>query len=185
MEDEKIVELYWKREDAALEETSKKYGKYLLKIAYNILSNFEDSEESVNDTYFKAWKSIPPEKPKVLSSFLGKIVRENSIDIYRKRKRKKRKSEYEISLSELGDFVEDKANVQSETEADLLVEKINDFLENLDEENRKIFVCRYFYFDSLKTISKYFSMKEDTVKSRLFRMRNSLKSYLEKEGFEI
>lgn len=92
MQDTSIVELYWNRDESAIEQTDKKYGHYLTKIAYNILSDYDDSLESVNDTYFKAWNSMPPNKPNLLSTYLGRITRQISIDIFRKRNRKKRQA---------------------------------------------------------------------------------------------
>lgn len=106
MQDDRIVAMYWQRDEAAIRETEEKYGSYLLKIAYNILFDLEDSKESVNDTYMKAWNSIPPYKPCILSSYLGKITRQLSIDVLRTRNRiKRRASEYAVSLSELEDCI--------------------------------------------------------------------------------
>ena len=106
MQDEMIVALYWKRDEKAISETERKYGRYLSKIAYNILSDWEDSKETVNDTYLKAWNSMPTHKPGVLSTYLGKITRQLSIDAFRTRNRDKRKhSEYAVSLSELEDCI--------------------------------------------------------------------------------
>lgn len=106
MQDEKILDLYWERNESAIYETEQKYGRYLTKIAYNILADMEDSKESVNDTYLGAWNSMPPHKPEILSTYLVKITRRISIDLFRKRNRKKRQiSEYTISLEELGDCV--------------------------------------------------------------------------------
>ncbi|MBQ3569598.1 MAG: hypothetical protein IJA20_02870, partial [Methanocorpusculum sp.] len=106
MHDEKIVALYWERDESAIRVTEEKYGAYLMKIAYNILNDLEDSKESVNDTYLGAWNSMPPNKPSALSTYLAKITRRTSIDIFRKRSTEKRKvSEYSVSLDELGDCV--------------------------------------------------------------------------------
>ena len=106
MEDEAIVRLYWQRDEGAIRETRDKYGNYLTKIAWNILANHEDSEESVNDTYLRAWDSMPPQKPGILSTYLGKITRQLSIDLYRKKHRQKRGgSDYALSLTELEDCV--------------------------------------------------------------------------------
>lgn len=104
MKDDVIVSLYWKRDEQAIQVTEKKYGRYLAKIAHNILADWEDSKECVNDTYWKAWNSIPPHKPNMLSTYLGKITRQLAIDIYRKRNSSKRKkSEYTVSVTELED----------------------------------------------------------------------------------
>ena len=106
MLDEEIVNLYWKRDERAVQETKTAYGKYLFKIAYNVLADFEDSRESVNDTYLAAWNSIPPQRPNVLSTYLGKLTRRISIDIFRKKHREKRQaSEYTLSLDELQECV--------------------------------------------------------------------------------
>ena len=184
MEDEKIIELYFSRSENALFETEKKFEKYLLKIAYNILFDSEDSKECVNDTYLKAWDIIPPQKPKKLSLFLGKITRRLAIDIFRKKHAEKRgNSEYSLSLCELDECIPDGFSTEKEFEKNELSKSINRFLETLSEENRKIFICRYFYSDSIKEIASFFGTSESRIKSSLFRSRKALKTHLEKEGF--
>lgn len=186
MQDEKIVELYWLRNETAIHETEQKYGLYLTKIAYNILNNIEDSRESVNDTYLKAWNSMPPQKPNVLKTYLGKITRQLSIDIFRTRNRKKRSvSQYAVSLSELEECIPSNHNVEQEIELQLLGKIINDYLYTLPEQTRHIFVCRYYFCDSIKDISAFFGMSESKIKSILYRTRLSLKNYLESEGFFV
>ena len=126
MQDEMIVDLYWKRDESAISETERKYGRYLSKIAYNILSDWEDSKEAVNDTYLKAWNSMPTHKPSVLSTYLGKITRQLSIDAFRTRNRDKRKhSEYAVSLSELEDCISGSETTEQSIELKLLAEAIN------------------------------------------------------------
>ena len=126
MQDEMIVDLYWKRDESAISETERKYGRYLSKIAYNILSDWEDSKETVNDTYLKAWNSMPTHKPSVLSTYLGKITRQLSIDAFRTRNRDKRKhSEYAVSLSELEDCISSSETTEQSIELKLLAEAIN------------------------------------------------------------
>lgn len=186
MQDERIVELYWLRNETAISETEQKYGQYLNKIAYNILNNIEDSRESVNDTYLKAWNSMPPQKPNVLKTYLGKITRQLSIDIFRTRNRKKRSvSQYAVSLSELEECIPSNHNVEQEIELQLLGKIINDFLYTLPEQTRHIFVCRYYFCDYIKDISAFFGMSESKIKSILYRTRLSLKNYLESEGFFV
>ncbi len=186
MTDEQIVELYWQRDEGAIEQTSQKYGNYLKKIANNILSDTEDSEECVNDTYLKAWNSMPTKKPSILSTFLGKIIRNLSIDTFRKRNSKKRyASEYALSLSEMEDVFPTEVSTECEVDANLLDKSINEFLRELPQEVRNVFVARYYYFDSLKDISKYCSISESKLKSLLYRTRQRLKEHLAKEGFEI
>lgn len=186
MQDEQIVSLYWDRNEAAISATEEKYGRYLFKIAYNILSDQEDSYESVNDTYFKAWNSMPPHRPGVLSAYLGKITREVSIDMFRKQNREKRKaSRYTLSLSELEDCVPDRNTTESRVDMHLLAEAINSYLRTLSPEARNLFVGRYYFMDSIREIAAYYTMTEAKVKSMLHRTRKGLRSYLLKEGFEL
>ena len=186
MEDLKIIELFFDRKEYAIAETERKYGRYLSKIAYNILFNTEDSEECVNDTYMKAWNAIPPQRPKILSTFLGKITRRLAIDIFRRKHAEKRgNSEYSISLSELDECIPDKLSAEAEFEQKELSESINRFLDSLSKENRDIFVCRYFYSDSIKEIASFFGTSEAKIKSSLFRSRKILKEHLLKEGFVL
>lgn len=186
MLDEKIIELFWKRDESAIKETAQKYEKYLTVIAQNILNNIDDSRESVNDTYLKAWQSMPPNKPNILKTYLGKITRQISIDIFKKRTRKKRGgSQYEVSLYELEECITTDNSVQQQFELKLLVELINDFLYSLPELSRHIFVCRYYFCDSIKDISSYFAISESKVKSTLYQLRQSLKNCLESEGFYV
>ncbi len=185
MTDENLIKLYWERDKSAIKETKDKYGKYLFKIAYNILSDYEDSEESVNDTYFKIWNRIPPQRPESFTAFIAKIIRENSIDILRKSKRKMRKSEYITAISELEELALEKDTPESVSDMEELAEAISRFLREQTNENRTIFVQRYFYLDSLKAVSSHLGLSEAKIKSSLFRMRKKLKIYLEEEGFYI
>ena len=186
MKDAEIVDLYWERNEAAIQQTQQKYGAYLSKIAYNILSDFEDSKECVNDTYLKAWNSMPPHKPSVLSTYLGKITRELSIDMFRKKNSTKRyASEYAVSLDELGDSFSDGSTPEQTYDAKLLDEAINRFLRTLPDDARNTFIGRYYFFDSLKDVAAYCSMSETKAKSMLYRTRQSLKAYLVKEGFDL
>lgn len=186
MQDESIVALYWERDEAAIEETKNKYERYLFKIAHNILSDFEDSQESVNDTYLAAWNTMPPHKPTILSTYLGKLTRRISIDIFRRKNRSKRRaSEYAISLSELEECVTDGSNPEEELEVKLLANAINDFLRTLPKDARNLFIGRYYFLDSLRDAAEYCGMSESRAKSLLFRTRCNLRVYLEKEGFKI
>ena len=184
MNDDLIVSLYWSWDEQAIGETEKKYGRYLAKIAYNILSDLEDSKESVNDTYWKAWNSIPPHRPGVLSTYLGKITRELSIDIFRKRTSTKRQaSAYAVSLSELEECVSGGDTTTEDADLHALVETINTFLRSLSSEARNTFVGRYYFMDSIQEIASYYGMTESKVKSMLHRTRMGLKAKLEQEGF--
>lgn len=186
MTDEKIVNLYWDRDEEAIAKTQKKYGHYLTKIAYNILQDMEDSKESVNDTYMYAWKSIPPHRPSVLSTYLAKITRRVSIDIFRKKHRDKRvPSEYISSLSELEECISDMESTENIIDAENLAKAISAYLKTLSKEARTLFVCRYFYLDSLKDAAKYCGMTEAKAKSLLYRIRCGLKEYLSQEGYQL
>lgn len=186
MQDDQIVALYWQRDENAIRETEQKYGRYLSKIAYNILSDIEDSKECVNDTYLKAWDSIPPHKPGALAAYLGKITREHAIDIFRTRNRKKRQaSEYALSLSELDECISDTVSTEQSADLHLLSEAMNSYLSSLSKEARITFVGRYYYMDSLKEIAAYCGMSESKVKSMLYRTRQGLKIYLKQEGFYL
>ncbi len=186
MEDEKIVDLYWQRSESAIRETEIKYDRYLTKIAYNILADAEDSRESVNDTYLAAWNSMPPHRPGVLSTYLGKLTRRISIDCFRRRTRQKRGgSEYEVSLSELGDCVSGGNSTEEIVNVRLLADAIGIFLRLQSEEARNAFIGRYYYLDSLKEVAAYCGMTESKCKTLLYRTRVALKEYLREEGFEV
>lgn len=184
MQDEEIVELYWQRNEAAIRHTDRKYGHYLTKLSYNILADWEDSKESVNDTYLHAWKSMPPHRPNVLLTYLCKITRHVSIDILRKRNSAKRRpSEYMRSLSELDDCVSAGNRTEQDVDLRLLAKAVQDYLETLPEEMRDVFIGRYYFADSIREVAKYYGMSESKTKSMLYRIRMGLKKYLEQEGF--
>ena len=186
MEDAEIVELYWARDEDAVSQTKTKYGAYLNRVAYNILSDLEDSQECVSDTLLAAWRSMPDNRPKNLRTYLGKITRQVSIDLYRRRNRMKRyASEYAISLEELGDSFTDGRTPEDELNARLLTETVNRFLRTLPDEARNTFIGRYYFFDSVKNVARYCGMSESKCKSMLYRTRQSLKVYLQKEGFDL
>ena len=186
MEDEKIVDLYWQRSESAIRETEIKYDRYLTKIAYNILADTEDSRESVNDTYLAAWNSMPPHRPGMLSTYLGKLTRRISIDCFRRRTRQKRGgSEYELSLSELGDCVSGGNTTEEIVNVRLLADTIGIFLRLQSVEARNAFIGRYYYLDSLKEVAAYCGMTESKCKTLLFRTRVALKEYLREEGFDV
>lgn len=185
MEDARIVDLYWARSETAIDETSAKYGKYCYAIAHNILSNTEDANESVNDTYLAAWNSMPPQRPSVLSSFLGKITRRISIDKWRARNAEKRGGgEIILALDELSDCVPFGTNVEQAIEAAELGKAIDRFVMALPLMERRVFICRYWYLDPIALICQRFGFSQSKVKVMLHRTRNSLRNYLDKEGFQ-
>lgn len=184
MQDEQIVALYWERKEDALRQTQRKYGDYLFRIAQNILSDREDCEECVNDTLLSAWNSIPPHRPSMLSSYLGKIVRQTAIDCFRKKNSGKRKgSEYALSLEELGACFSDGRSVEDTMEAILLEECMNRFVRGLRTEERNVFLCRYYFFDSINDVAQFCGISQAKAKSMLFRIRKKLREYLSEEGF--
>ena len=183
MEDEQILELYRQRDETAIRETERKYGKYLAKIAYGILANAEDSRESVSDAYLGAWNSIPPHCPDALSAYLAKLTRRCSIDMFRRRHREKRReSEYALSLDELADCVSGGDSPEEAVALSELTQAIEAYLRSLDSEARTVFIGRYFFFDSVREIAVCRHMSESKVKSLLFRTRKGLRGYLIKEG---
>ena len=186
MDDEMIVQLYLERNEQAIPETETKYGNYCTSIANNILGNKEDAEECVNDTYFNTWNAIPPHRPKVLSTFLGKIVRNLAFNKYKYYTAEKRGgSEIDIVLEELADCISSKDDVEQAYEYSELVSDINTFLGELSEEKRNIFVCRYWYADSISDIAERYKMSKGAVSMVLNRIRNRLHDYLEKRGYEL
>ena len=183
MEDSGIVSLYWDRDETAITQTQRKYGQYLLKIAVNILADREDSQESVNDTYLAAWNSIPPQRPAVLSTYLGKLTRRIAIDCLRKRTSQKRGGgEYALSLEEMGEVAGDHGP-EAELEAKALGAVIADFLQTQPQEVRNVFIGRYYYLDPVKDIARYCHISESKVKIILYRARQDLRERLGKEGF--
>ncbi len=186
MKDHEIVDLYWERNEAAISASEVKYGNYCHSISYNILHNNEDAEECVNDTWLGAWKSMPPHRPKRLSVFLGKITRNLSIDRFKRNNTAKRGyGQTELALSELEGCIPDTVSLEEIVDGAFLAKTINDFLYSQPNLHRKIFIRRYWFFSSIKDISVTFGMSESKVTSLLFRLRNSLKVHLEKEGFGI
>jgi len=186
MRDDEIVTLYLDRSEEAITETDKKYGRYLHTIAYNILANDEDSDESVSDTYLGAWNSIPPHIPEVLRTYLAKLTRRLSIDRFRHRRRIKRSSsEYELSLDELAECTGGGETPEDKLDIKLLGEAINAYIGTLSDEARNLFVGRYYYLDPLKKAASYCGMSESKAKSLLYRTRQGLRDYLKKEGFDV
>ena len=183
MKDSDIVELYFKREEAAIAETESKYGIYCKAIAKNILGSEEDSEECVSDTWLKAWNSIPPAQPCRLSLFLGRITRNLAIDKYRIRTAEKRKNnETALCLEELEECV---GSGDSIADTVVLKESLNRFLSRQKSREREIFMLRYMYMFSVSEISVRMGIKEGAVKMSLSRLRLKLRDFLIKEGFDI
>jgi len=185
MDDSGIIDLYWSRNDEAILETERKYGRLCRSIAGRVLGSDEDAEECVNDAFLHAWNSIPPERPNVLSAFLSKIVRNLALDRYRYNHAQKRQGEVDALFSEMDECIPDKTGTEQQVEAGLLTEAINSFLAKLPQKKRIAFVRRYWYACSLKETADMAGTTEAQMKSMLFRIRKDLKEYLEKEGFNV
>ncbi len=182
MKDNEIIKLYWDRDEAAITATADAYGNYCYTIAYNILSSNEDSEECVNDTWLNAWNSIPPQRPERLSTYLGKITRNLSLNRYKQLNTQKRGSgQVELALSELENCVPAQTGMEQITDEMELVAALEKFLLNYPKTERNIFLGRYWYLYSIPELATAYRMSESKIASLLYRMRNRLKLHLQKE----
>lgn len=190
-DDAAIVELYWARDERAIAESDAKYGHFCMKISMGILENCQDAEECVNDTYLRAWNAMPTDRPDRLGAYLGKITRNLSLDRYRANHAAKREAMHvAVPLDELNECIPDSAPgvaeaYDMEAEAARVGACIDRFLRRQRAEVRDVFICRYFYADSIGEISRRFSMSEGRVKSMLHRTRERLKKFLESEGIRL
>lgn len=186
MNDETIVKLYWDRNEAAITESSSKYGGYCTSIAYNILQNLCDAEECVNDTWLRAWNAMPPHKPDILSVFLGKITRNLSFDKYKSAHREKRGGgNIDAALDELEECVSGMEDIEGSYEEKELKEEINRFLLSLPENKRYMFILRYWYAKDVYDIAHQMETTENNVYASLSRIRAGLKKHLNERGFEL
>jgi RNA polymerase sigma-70 factor (ECF subfamily) len=184
--DGEIIELYLGRDERAIKLTEIKYSKQLFRIAYNVLNDKGDSEECVNDTYLGAWNSIPPQIPKSLFAYLSKLVRNFAIGVYRKKTSQKRgRSEFDMSLSEIGDILSDGSCPEREAQSQALSDIINAFLGELEKEDRFVFVSRYYFSYSVSDIAKRAGESDGKIYKKLAYLREKLKKRIEKEGFAI
>lgn len=182
MKDSEIVELYWSRSEQAILETKTKYDRYCTAVAYNILSSVEDSEECVSDTYLRVWNSIPPSKPENLKAYIGKITRNLALDRVRANNTQKR-GVLPLVLDELTTVGLD--TVEEEINRKLLSDAITGFLRTLPPMKRRIFILRYWYFESISGIAEKTGWSDNRIKVDLFRTRKKLAEYLKKEGFSL
>ena len=184
--DEQIIALYFAREEAAIAETDRKYGSYLLTIAKNILTSKEDSEECVNDTYHKAWNAMPPAQPRVLRAFLAKITRHTAFDRYDEATRLKRiPQEQTVSLSDFEGILPDTASPENELEARELGRVISAYLEALSDRRLYIFLTRFFYVMPIADIAEKLGCSQSTVHKELAAMKQGLRQKLCQEGYEL
>ena len=186
MDDGQIVELYWERDEKAIEETDFKYKKYLFSIAYNVIHDRLDSEECLNDTYLNAWNSMPPTKPNVLKAFLTTITRRIAIKRYHRTLRQNViPSEMTVSLSELENFVAGDGDIGADFDAKRLGRVISDFVRSLSDRRQYIFMSRYYVADTIDTIASDLHLSRSMVNKELAAIRSALKEKLESEGYSI
>lgn len=184
MDDARIIELYFERNEEAIKETDVKYGKLCHSIAYNILNNYEDSEECVNDTYVGVWNAIPPTRPNNFMAFVCKIVRNLSLKRLEFVKREKRSADVLMSLEEFETILPDERYAPDVSDEEV-GKLISQFLRSQKKDVRNVFVRKYYFFDSVEEIAKRYSFTKSKVKNMLFHTRNKLRDYLIKEGVEL
>lgn len=186
MEDCRIVDLYWARSEEAIPQTAAKYGSLCRYIADRILHDERDSEECVNDTYLRAWETMPPKRPDILSAFLGKITRNLALDRYEKDRTKKRGGgEYSLALDELGECIPGPDAPEKISDSLVIRYTLNRFLSKLPADKRKIFVLRYWCLEPVKEIAKKCGVSESGVKMTLQRSREELKQLLAEGGIYV
>ena len=184
MEDKQIIDLYWERNEAAIAETDRAYGGKLYTLAGGIVRNRQDAEESVSDTYMKAWETIPPQHPQYFFAYLAKICRNFAFGKLDWKNAEKRKAEVVALSQEMESCIPD-TNREEEREGKEIGLALNRFLTTLTLENRLLFLRRYWYCESIAQIAQRYHMREGTVKTRLHRIRAQLKLHLEKEGIYV
>ncbi len=183
MEDERIVEMFWQRNEEALREAGQTYGRYLRAIAGRILSRAEDAEECVNDTWIRAWNAIPPARPRRLAAFLGAITRNLAIDrLRRERSGRRAGTEADLCLEELSECIGEDRPIE---EGLAFTELLNHFLKSLPEEERRLFLLRYWYVLSIREAAEAAGLTEGAAAMRLQRTRKKLRDFLQKEGIEV
>ena len=186
MNDNDIVELYLSRNEDAINQTAIKYGSKLRTLAFRIVDDLETAKECENSAYFETWESIPPYEPRnYLFAFVGRIIRHLALDNYRMNHRQKRNALYCELTQEMQECIPANNDTESEMEAKCLSGMIDEFLATCSEDQRNVFVRRYWYFDSVAEIADAYGFSQSKVKTTLFRMREDLKKKKEKGGYEV
>ena len=185
MDDKKIIELFFGRDERAIRETADKYGDFIRYIALNITGLKEDAEECENDTYLKLWNSIPPDAPEFFKAYIGRITRNTALSLYRKNKAAKRNCGVYVLLSELEECIPDPVSVEDEVEANYLSRLISDWLYILPEEHRVVFIKRYWYGEAVKVIAEELNFSPSEISSLLFTLRRKLKRELREKGVSV
>ncbi len=182
MDDRQIIDLLWQRAEQALETLARKFGQGLYRLAMNILSDHQDSEEAVSDTYLALWNTVPPERPDPLAAYVYRVGKNTALKRHRERTAQKRDSRYDLSLDELSGCL-GACTLETEMDARLLGQAINQFLSTQTRQNRVLFLRRYWFGDSVKELAGLFAMSPGSVSVRLSRLRQALGAYLHEEGF--
>ena len=185
MDDASIIALYWKRDEAAIRETDRRYGQLCYRLAENILKRREDAEECVSDTYLKVWNSIPDDRPEHFSAYLCQIAKRIALSRYRYNTADKRNSGGSLPFEELADVASAQDTPEDTADTAALSEAIRRFLLKESRQNRLLFIRRYWFYDSAEDLSRTFHLSTNAVWSALSRMRKRLKKYLQKEGFSL
>ena len=185
MDDSKLLDLFWERDENAINEVDTKYGSYCRKIAINILSLHEDAEECVSDTWLKAWESIPPERPGNLKAWLGRVVRNTALNMWQRNHAQKRHDGMELMLDELAEIIPSAESTENTIDAHDLGKLISEWLRKLTPEDRNCFVRRYWYGDSIKELSALSGKSAGNLAQKMYRLRKELKNELERNGITI
>jgi RNA polymerase sigma-70 factor (ECF subfamily) len=185
MEDGQIIDLYFQRNEEAISETAKKYGAFCRKIAVNILTDPADGEECVNDAYLQAWNAIPPQRPDRLGAWLGRVVRNNALNLWKKNHRKKRYDGIEQLFSELADCVPSPVTVERELDGQELTAFLNTWLGTLPRDDRALFLRRYWNGETVRDLAKQSGLSPAKIAKRMYRLRQNLRAALEKEGYSL
>ncbi len=186
MEDSHIIDLYWQRDEKAIQYTNLKYGPYCTAIAGNVLSDRQDVEECVSDTWLRAWNAMPPQRPNILSAFLGKITRNLALSLVRREGAQRRGGgQLPLMLEELGDCVSGRETVEEALNYQELTAAIDRFLAERPQRDRVLFVRRYWYGDSVADVGRRTGLRPAAVSMHLTRIRRDLKQYLTERGFDL
>ena len=185
MDDSKLLDLFWERDENALSEVDAKYGSYYRKIAMNILSIHEDAEECVSDTWLRAWESIPPDRPGNLKAWLGRVVRNTALNMWQRNHAQKRHDGMELMLDELAEIIPSAESTENTIDAHDLGRIISGWLRKLTPEDRNLFVRRYWYGDSIKELSALSGKSAGNLAQKMYRLRKELKNELERNGITI
>ena len=185
MEDARIVALYWQRDEQAIVESQRKYGGFCHAIALNILSDRQDAEECVSDTWLRAWNAMPPQRPRLLRPWLGKVVRNLAINRWEKNRTQKRYGGLELLLDELADAIPSPQTLEKHMEAKELGGLISAWLRSLDSDDRTLFLRRYWNGEPLKDLARQRGESPEELARRMYRLRRALKAELERNGVSL